>query len=251
MGGAIVAYGETGVNRPITTSSNLVAGLLFLAAVPCPAQAQTGGAAMASPDSNAMVLAQRWSLLQVVPPAIENRVIVNAPLDKAWALWTDPIRLPEFMGFGATIEARPGGAYQVVFVPDAPDALSRGNDGRIIAIEPRSMLSFTWMTPMHMAALHGNSTVVTLYFTPLEGGARTQVDLVNTGYGTGDDWRAAYEYNVGGWDRVLAHFQYAAEVGPIDWTQRARDLKRDGTLPMWREFKRKQLRGEDPYAKGQ
>ncbi len=209
-----------------------------------PAMAQEE-VSIASPDSNAMTVADHWQVLRVTPPPIVNSIIVNAPVDEAWALWTDEKRMLEFMGFDANIEPEAGGAYQVIFVTNAETAIGRGNDGEIIAIEPKRMLSFTWMTPMHMSELTGNSTFVTLYFTPIDDGARTQVDLINVGYGLGKDWHDAYAYNLRGWDRVLAHFQYALEVGPIDWVARAKELRRNGTLPMWREYKRRELRGED------
>lgn len=210
---------------------------------------ETSPMIIAAPDANAMVAAQPWETLRVTPPPIVNTVIVDGTLDDAWALWTDEARMPEFMGFDANIEARAGGAFQVIFVEDAATPLERGNDGRILAIEDKRMISFTWMTPMHMADLAGQSTVVTLYFTPIEGGEKVQVDLINIGYGQGSSWREAYGYNLRGWDRVLAHFEYAMENGPIDWVQRAQDLRRDGTLPMWREHQRKVLKGEDPYKR--
>lgn len=206
-------------------------------------------AASPAQDENAMLQAQSWEVLRVTPPPISNTVIVKGSIEDAWALWTQSDRMTEFMGFDAEIEAKAGGAYRVIFAPDADTPLARGNDGIILAMEPHKMLSFSWMTPMHMKGLQGNSTVVTLHFTELNDGRGVQVDLINTGYGLSKDWRAAYSYNVRGWDRVLTHFEYAIEVGPIDWVKRAKDLKRDGTLPMWREYRRKVANGIDPLAK--
>jgi uncharacterized protein YndB with AHSA1/START domain len=240
--------------------------MLALALIATPVSAQTGAAPAAtvapsnaqpessnppsavpaSNDENAMVLAHEWTVLEVSPPPIRNRVIVNAPPERAWAAWTQSSRMLDFMGFAADIEPRPGGRFHITFNTSAKSQIERGNDGQIIAMEPGRMLSFTWMTPMHMAALTGNSTLVTLYFTPLDEGRRTEVELINTGYGTGKDWRAAHLYNVRGWDRVLSHFQYAMNIGPIDWVKRAADLKRDGTLQMWREQRRRQAEGDPP-----
>jgi uncharacterized protein YndB with AHSA1/START domain len=228
-----------------------IAMLIGTCAAAGQASGQTPASApqLASPDSNPMLLAQEWTVLEVTPPPIRNSVVLNTPVANAWAMWTDSKRAVEFLCFEATIEPTPGGKYQAVFVREATAPLERGNDGRVVAIEPQRMLSFTWMTPMGAKALTGNSTLVTLYFIPLDGGKRTQIDLVNTGYGLGPDWKAAYAYNVKGWDNVLSHLQQAAEFGPIDWNQRAKDMKRDGTLPMWRSFKRKQMRGENPWPK--
>lgn len=232
----------------------LLGAMLYSCAGAISADADEPAAAAApltSPDMNAMTLAEPWTVLSNTPPPITNYAIVDAPIEKAWSLWTDASAMPEFMGFDAEIDLRPGGVYRVIFVPTAPTPIERGNDGVIIAMDPMRMLSVTWMTPMHMEELRGNSTSLTLYFTAIDGGKRTQVDLMNTGYGTGKAWRQAYDYNVKGWDRVLSHFQYATNVGPIDWKQRASDLKRDRTLPMWRSHKRAVIRGEDPYPEQQ
>ena len=216
-------------------------------AAPLTAMAQDGGAkTVVSPDMNAMTLAQPWTVLETVPPPIRNMAIVNAPIDKAWKAWTDPQAMSGFLGFSADLDPRPGGKFQVVFAPKAATPIQRGNDGRYIAIEPMRMLSVSWMTPMNMPELTGNSTTLTLYFTPIDGGKRTQIDLINVGYGTGPAWRAAYDYNVKGWERVLSHLQQALEVGPLDWDQRAEQLRRNHTLPYWRENKRKIANGQDP-----
>lgn len=206
-------------------------------------------ATFASPDANAMTLAEPWTILSHTPPPIRNTAIVESSIEDAWKLWTDDTAVTDFLGYEAEIDLRPGGRYHIVFVPDAPTAIDRGNAGHVVAIDPMRMLSITWMTPMHMDELRGNSTSLVLYFTAIDGGKRTQVDLINTGYGTSTAWRRAYDYNVKGWDRVLSHFQYATDVGPIDWKKRAIDLKRDHTLPMWRSHMRAILKGENPYPK--
>lgn len=202
---------------------------------------------LTSPDINAMTLAEPWTILSHTPPPITNYAIVDVTIEEAWRLWTDDSAIGNFMGFEAQIDLRPGGVYRVYFVPTAPTPVERGNDGKIVAIDPMRMLSITWMTPMHMTELRGNSTSLVLYFTAIDGGKRTRVDLINTGYGTSQAWRDAYDYNVKGWDRVLSHFQYATNIGPIDWQQRAKDLKRDHTLPMWRSHMRAIEKGENPY----
>jgi uncharacterized protein YndB with AHSA1/START domain len=172
------------------------------------------------------------------PPAllapIENSAVVDAPIEDVWKAWTTSEGPPTFVCFGAEIEATPGGVYRVICNVDGKTPLDRGNDGRVVAIEPMKMLSVTWMTPMHMQSLRGNSTSLVLYFEKIDDGRRTLVRLVNTGYGVGEEWDAAYQYNVRGWDRVLSALEYRFKNGPIDMKWAATQLKDTGKMPWWR-----------------
>ncbi len=132
------------------------------------------------------------SLLPALPAPIENSAIVDAPIEDVWKAWTTSGGPPTFVCFGAEIEAKPGGVYRVICNVDGKTPLDRGNDGRVVAIELLKMLSVTWMTPMHMQSLRGNSTSLVLYFEKIDDGKRTRVRLVNSGYGVGPDWAEAY-----------------------------------------------------------
>lgn len=166
---------------------------------------------------------------------ITNHAVVTAPLADVWDAWTKSDELPKFVGRGAEIDLRPRGVYRVVFMPEKISPLDRGSDGVIISLEPQRMLTFTWMTPLHMKNLRGNSTVVHLHFTPLDGGT-TRVDLINTGYGQGEGWQAAYAYNVKGWDRILAALEYRFIIGKaIDRDAELAKMKKTGRMSYWRK----------------
>lgn len=129
------------------------------------------------------------------------------------------------MGLGAEIDLRPRGAFRVIFNRTGKSPLERGNDGQILAFEPMEMLSITWMTPMFMPELSGESTNIVLRFIPLCRGTKTRVDLVNSGYGSGPKWREAYAYNSKGWVTVLSRLAYRFKYGPINWDAFASDSK--------------------------
>lgn len=165
---------------------------------------------------------------------ISNHAIVNAPVAEVWDAWTKSDELPKFVGRGAEIDLRPRGVYRVVFFPEKVSPVDRGNDGLILSLEPERMLTFTWMTPLNMRRLRGNSTVVSLHFTPLDE-RTTRVDLINTGYGQGEDWQAAYAYNVKGWDRILAALEYRFKIGKaIDRDAELEKMRKTGRMSYWR-----------------
>lgn len=192
------------------------------------------------PDSGSvMIEARPWTVLETLPPAIRNAAVVEAPVEQVWQAWTTRDGVKSFLGLDGEVEARPGGLFRVIYQPGAATPQARGNDGRVLAIEPMRMLSVTWMTPMHMKALAGQSTVLTLYFSPVDGGRRTRVELINTGYGTGALWREAHAYNVKGWDRVMSGLEARFRHGPLPWDRLISGLKAGGGLPYWREHLRK------------
>lgn len=134
------------------------------------------------------------------------------------------------MGLGAEIDLRPRGAFRVIFNRTGKSPLERGNDGQILAFEPMEMLSITWMTPMFMPELSGESTNIVLRFIPLCEGSKTRVDLVNSGYGSGPKWREAYAYNSKGWVTVLSRLAYRFKYGPINWD--TFELERKHRMPL-------------------
>jgi uncharacterized protein YndB with AHSA1/START domain len=169
------------------------------------------------------------------PPApIEASTIVAASPAEVWAAWTTSSGVPTFLGLGAEIDARPRGVFRVAFDLTKTAPLDRGNDGIVLAVQPQRMLSVSWMTPMHMASLRGNSTLLTIYFEPTDDPRQTRVRVVNSGYGVGEVWAAAHAYNVKGWQRVLSALEYRFRTGPIDWDWAMAEMRKSGRWP-WNE----------------
>jgi uncharacterized protein YndB with AHSA1/START domain len=184
--------------------------------------------------STASVNAQSTSL---DPAIIKNSAILDAPVDQVWDAWTTTKGLESFLAPAAEVESKPGGVYRAIFYPQRIRPIDRGNDGHIIAMERNQFLSVSWMTPIHMQELKGNSTIVFIYFTQLSP-TKTRVDLFNIGYGQGALWREAYDYNVKGWDRILSGLEYRFQNGPIDWQARIAEFKSGKGISYWREKRR-------------
>lgn len=212
----------------------MVALVASVALVQVASSAAAVRAAAAQDAASAAAVAPSAST--AVQSAIVNFAIVNAPVKDVWAAWVSSQGVASWLAPAAEVDGRPGGVFRAIYFAQATRPIDRGNDGHIIAMQPEKFLSLTWMTPIHMASLKGNSTVVLVYFTALPAD-QTRVDLINTGYGDSADWQAAYAYNVKGWDRILSGLEYRFEHGPVDWAARTEEFRKTGSISYWRELK--------------
>ncbi|MGD9692026.1 MAG: SRPBCC domain-containing protein [Phycisphaerales bacterium] len=154
--------------------------------------------------------------------AVRADVLVEAGRAEVWRAWTTAEGWKEFFGADARIELKPGGAYEVYFVPDAPEG-SRGSEGcTVLSYEPERMLSFSWGAPAKMARLRearGQIVVVTL---TEEGANRTRVRLTHHHWPEGSaeqgEVEAARAYFEEAWPKVLGamreHFEKAGKGAP-------------------------------------
>ena len=67
---------------------------------------------------------------------LRSEMILAAPLEQVWALWTTEAGLTSFFARGARIEPKVDGLFEILFEPSAPPGL-RGAEGlRILVFEP-------------------------------------------------------------------------------------------------------------------
>jgi uncharacterized protein YndB with AHSA1/START domain len=157
--------------------------------------------------------------------AIEKSVEVPATLDQAWDAWTTEPGIVSFMAPGARIELRPGGLFEVYFDPLAPAGDRGADDMRILALQPKKMLSFTWNAPPSLPEARQQRTVVIVRFEPV-GDKAVRVTLHHTGWGDGGQWEQAYAYFDRSWGNVLAGMKKRFESGPVDWTDWMAQLRK-------------------------
>jgi uncharacterized protein YndB with AHSA1/START domain len=125
---------------------------------------------------------------------------VAAPPPEVYRLWTTSEGLSAFLDAPATVEARPGGRFEVEFLPGAAPG-ERGSEGcRVLALEPERLLVFTWNSPPGFTT-RGVHTWVVLTLTAENGG--TGVRLAHWGHGRGERWEANRAYFTAAWERVL------------------------------------------------
>ena len=149
--------------------------------------------------------------------AIRLEIDIESKIDPVWDVWTTEEGIRSFFAPDCYVDLKVGGAYEILFDPDAESG-QRGAEGvRILAIQPKKMLAFTWNAPPHMPSVRQQWTHVVVRFQDL-GDGRTRVTLFHDGWGQGGEWDQAYEYFMKAWrDIVLPRLQYRFSVGPVDW----------------------------------
>ena len=149
--------------------------------------------------------------------AIETAIIIPAPIREVWQAWTTTAGVLSFFAPACNIDLRVDGPYEMYFNLDAEPGLRGGEGVKILAIQPPTMLSFTWNAPPHLPNVRNQHTHVVVRLEELAG-QQTQVTLYHDGWGEGDEWNQAFAYFSSAWqDTVLPRLRHRFEVGPVDW----------------------------------
>jgi uncharacterized protein YndB with AHSA1/START domain len=133
-----------------------------------------------------------------------------------WKAWTDSSEAETFFAPRANIEPRPGGAYEMLFLPNAPKGQQGSEGAKILKIQLEHELLFTWNAPPQFGEIREQRTQVQVLFTAVDAD-HTRVELIQTRFGTGAAWDAVYGYFQRAWDKVLDNMVTRFSTGPIDW----------------------------------
>ena len=155
---------------------------------------------------------------------ITKQVVVKAPVEQVWQAWTTSEGIKTFFAPDANVEARVDGPFQIYFNPYAEPGLKGADDTRILALQPPSMLSFTWNAPPSLPEARKQRTYVTVRMKPVAEG--TQVSIAHGGWGDGGEWDKAYAYFDRAWGNVLNNLDKRFREGPVDWTDWLKQLKK-------------------------
>ena len=154
---------------------------------------------------------------------ISKQVTVKAPIEKVWQAWTTSEGIKTFFAPEARVEARVDGPFEIYINPYAAPGLKGADDMRILALQPPSMLSFTWNAPPSLPEVRKQRTYVTVRLKPVAEG--TQVTIAHGGWGDGGEWDKAYAYFDKAWGNVLNNLEKSFREGPVDWTDWLKQLK--------------------------
>ena len=137
---------------------------------------------------------------------IEKEVFVAVSPEQAFRAFTRKEELERWFAIEVEVDLRQGGAWRVQWTNEFVT-------GTFVEIDPPRLLVMEW----HGLPPLGN-TLCTIEFTPEVDG--TRIRLLDSGYGTGDDWDAMYDGVNIGWGTALGDLKRWLEDGASDGTFR-------------------------------
>ena len=148
---------------------------------------------------------------------IRAETIVDASRDDVWDAWTTEKGIKSFLAPSCNIDLRVNGSYEVFFDLEAQPGRRGGEGVRILALEPKRMLSITWNAPPHLSEVRKQWTHVTVRFEEIQKG-QTKVTLTHDGWGEGEEWGDTFTYFERAWvEVVLPRLKHRFSIGPLDW----------------------------------
>ena len=148
---------------------------------------------------------------------INFEIKIPASPHEVWAAWTTEEGARTFFAPKCKIELKPGGAYEMYFNLNATPGEQGGEGMMILAIQPESLLSFTWNAPPDLPDVRGQMTHVVISLEEISP-KETMVYLTHDGWGEGVEWDQAFDYFIRAWGEiVLPRLKYRFEEGPLDW----------------------------------
>ncbi len=139
---------------------------------------------------------------------IEKYSLVAASQQAVWEKWTSELGIQSFFAAQCKVELAINGAFELYFLPDAPEG-QRGSEGcTFISYLPYQMLSFSWNAPPTYPSIRNNAhkTWVVLQFKYIDE-TKTLVCLSHLGWLKGEEWDKVYAYFDRAWEQVLHNLQ--------------------------------------------
>ncbi len=150
--------------------------------------------------------------LDLMAPVLEKKVNVKASISEVWEAWTTVDGLQNFLASECKMELRPGGPFEVYFMPYAEEGQKGTEHCTVLSYVPEEMFSFTWNAPPKFPELRalGPTTWVVINFTTL-GKGQVEVRLRHFGWQEGKEWIQLHDYFDLAWDSVLLWLKEALE----------------------------------------
>jgi uncharacterized protein YndB with AHSA1/START domain len=169
--------------------------LTLALALSLPAIAQT-----LSPPSAKTGLSDRVLIIELTIPA---------PRADVWQAFSTSEGLSTWLTPDAVVDLRPGGEWTAHF----PGGSTGG--GTIISFIPEQEIVLSALAPDKFPNVRAARTRADFTFTAH--GNETIVRLTQTGWQSGPEWDAAYEYLASGNAQLLATLHRRFVSGPLDW----------------------------------
>jgi uncharacterized protein YndB with AHSA1/START domain len=138
---------------------------------------------------------------------------IPAPLPEVWKAFTTTDGLKSWLAPEVSVELRKGGDWLVKF----PGSTAGGT---IVSFVPQKELVLSALAPDRFPHVRAARTRAVFTFTPK--GNNTLVRLTQTGWQSGKEWDAAYEYLASANGEMLAMLHHRYVAGPTDWQSAAK-----------------------------
>ncbi len=150
--------------------------------------------------------------------AIIHNVVVEGTPEEVYDLWMTVDGANRFFGADAVIDGRPGGAYEIYFLPrDHPESDANATRGaKLLWAEPKRLLAFEWVSPPFAPELNTKPlpTWTEVQLSALEDQPdRTHLHLEHHGFERGGSWDPVYEIFWRWWGDILFRLQKTQTVG--------------------------------------
>jgi len=134
--------------------------------------------------------------------------VVDAASDEVFKLWTTVEGTKKFFGADAVITPRPGGAYEIYFLPrtEPRSDINSTKGAKLMWMKKGRELAFEWTMPPFASELNRKPlpTWVEVSFQSLANNpGKTHICVAHHGFKRGAKWDKAYEFFVRGWASIL------------------------------------------------
>jgi uncharacterized protein YndB with AHSA1/START domain len=136
-------------------------------------------------------------------------VTVPGSLDQVWAAFTTNDGLASWLWRDVRVDARPGGEWLAI-LPGSTGG------GTIVSLAPKTQIVISALAPERFPTVRRERTRAAFSFAAVTADSTT-VTLAQTGWKTGDEWDAAYEYLARGNVELLTQLYQRFAFGPIAW----------------------------------
>ena len=133
---------------------------------------------------------------------------IPAPVHEVWQAFTTEQGLTTWLAPDVSVNLKPGGDWLVKFPGST-------GGGTIVSFDPEKEIVINALAPDRFPTVRAARTRAVFSFTPA--GSSTLVCLTQTGWQSGAEWEAAYEYLAGGNAQLLAMLHHRFVAGPTDW----------------------------------
>jgi uncharacterized protein YndB with AHSA1/START domain len=133
---------------------------------------------------------------------------IPAPVHDVWEAFTTQQGLSSWLAPDVSVELKPGGDWLVKFPGST-------GGGTIVSFMPEKEIVINALAPDRFPQVRAARTRAVFTFTA-EGNS-TLVCLSQTGWQSGAEWDAAYEYLAVGNAQILGMLHHRFVAGPTDW----------------------------------